>query len=277
MKSYEFGYNAEHFNKIRGIAKQVSGIEIDSSKMDMIYTRLVRIIRTSIYTDFSEYIAALDKDDADLKRDFTNAITTNLTSFFREKHHFELLKTIALPEIMKQKKTDKTIKVWSSACSSGEEPYSLDFTLSEFFAGKAPWSYKIYASDIDTNVLKKARAGVYDLQSVENIGPQELGRWFLKGSDENVGLCRVKPKITDSIDFFQCNLIEPLKFDTVFDVIFCRNVLIYFDTESQYKILDQLMQHLAPQGFLFTGHSESFMYHYKKTKLVSKTMYRKIL
>ena len=277
MKSYEFGYSRENFESIRSLAKKASGIEIDSTKMDMVYTRLVRIIRVSPYENFDQYIAALEQNNDALQREFVNAITTNLTSFFRENHHFELLKSVALPEIMSKRKPDKTIKIWSAGCSTGEEPYSMAFTLSEYFADKPQWNYKIYASDIDTNVLNKAKAGVYEIDSLSNIKNLELNKWFLKGTGENEGFCKVKPEFRQMIEFFQCNLIKPLTIDWIFDVIFCRNVLIYFDSASQHQILDQLMMRLAPQGFIFTGHSESFMYRYKKTKLISKTMYRKIL
>lgn len=275
MKSYEFGYDGEQFNKICRLAKALTGIEIDDSKIDMVYSRLVRIIRSSTYKSFVDYTEALGRADNQLNTEFINAITTNLTSFFRERHHFDMLQSIALPELMEKKKLEKHIRVWSAGCSSGEEPYSIAFTLADYFRSKPGWTYQIYASDIDTNVLEKARRGVYDLDAVKIMNKDQLTRWFQKGVDVNEGYCRVKQEYRDSIDFFQCNLMQPLSFDTIFDVVFCRNVLIYFDPVNQKAILDQFMKHLTPEGFLITGHSESFMYRYQNTKLVAKTMYRK--
>jgi chemotaxis protein methyltransferase CheR len=274
---FEFGYDTAQFEKLRQLAKQFAGIEIDESKIDMVYSRMIRIIRSGNLTDFSGYISSLQQGNPETRKEFINAITTNLTSFFREKHHFDLLVNTALPDVMQQKRADKTIKVWSAGCSTGEEPYTIAFTLSQFFSTKPGWNYEIYASDIDSNVLNKARSGVYNLSSIEAIPSSEIARCFYKGTGGNAGLCKVKPEFKEKINFFECNLIEPIELNAVFDIIFCRNVLIYFDSANQTQILDKLMSHLVPNGYIFTGHSESFMYHYKKTKLISKTMYRKIV
>jgi chemotaxis protein methyltransferase CheR len=277
MNAFEFGYDQEQFERIRVLAKRMSGIEMDVSKLDMVYTRLVRIVRSSTFSNFAEYIDSLDGKDCALDTQFINAITTNLTGFFREKHHFELLTSLVLPELMKKKRSSKQITVWSAGCSTGEEPYTIAFTLDQFFQEYPDWSYQIMASDIDTNVLKKAKLGVYSLSSMGGMNAIELGRWFQKGVGVNEGLCRVKKKYQEHLAFSQCNLMEPLLFNQVFDVIFCRNVLIYFDVKSQNLILDQFMNHLHQDGYLFTGHSEAFMYHYEKTELIKKTIYRKII
>lgn len=277
MKDYEFGYDEQCFNALCLIAKKMAGIEIDHSKMDMMYSRLIRIIRVKNIPNFIRYIELIqDPLNTDLINDFTNAITTNLTSFFREKHHFEQLSKVILPELLVKNKHNKTIRIWSAGCSTGEEPYSIAFTVKEFLESHPGWTVHIYASDIDSAVLKKAQEGIYKIEDIHTLEPHMLQQWFIKGMGKNDGLCKVKPEFTQSIEFFKFNLMEQYEKESFFDAIFCRNVLIYFDSINQNKILDNMMNNLVPNGFLFAGHSESFVYHYKKTKLIGNTIYRKI-
>jgi chemotaxis protein methyltransferase CheR len=220
--------------------------------------RLARRLQALGLRTFAEYHTRLLADGGELTR-FINAMTTNKTEFFREAHHFDYLKSTWLPSRRPCRRTsDRRLRFWSAACSTGEEPYSLALTLLEALGGGAGWDLRILASDIDTDVLAHAAAGIYPLEHVAPVPAALLPRYFLRGTAARDGYVRVKPAVRSLVTFRRINFVDeawPIR--TRFDAIFCRNVLIYFDRDTQQRILDRLIEHLADDGLLFLGHSES--------------------
>jgi len=263
----EFDFTPKDFERVRGLIYQRAGISLSDSKQEMVYSRLARRLRATGISSFAEYLDDLERGrDSEEWVAFTNALTTNLTSFFREEHHFPLLADFA-------SKLKEPITVWCSASSTGEEPYSIAITLCEAF-GKMNPPAKIIATDIDTNVLKTAAQGVYNLDRIEKMSPERIRKFFLKGKGSNDGQVRVRPELQQMIEFKQVNLLaDSWPLSGGFDVIFCRNVMIYFDKPTQKKILQRFAPLLKPHGLLFVGHSENFSYLTELFQLRGKTVY----
>lgn len=263
----EFDFTVKDFERVRGLIYQRAGISLSDSKQEMVYSRLARRLRATGITSFAEYLNDLERgQDPEEWIAFTNALTTNLTSFFREEHHFPLLAEFAA-------KLKEPITVWCSASSTGEEPYSIAITLCEAF-GKMNPPARIIATDIDTNVLRTAEQGVYGLDRVEKMSPERMRKFFLKGKGSNDGHVRVRPELRQMIEFKQLNLLsDSWPLSGGFDVIFCRNVMIYFDKPTQKKILQRFAPLLKPHGLLFVGHSENFSYLTDTFHLRGKTVY----
>lgn len=205
---------------------------------------------------------------------FVNAITTNLTAFFREVHHFDYLATTLLPALL-QDKVRRRLRLWSAGCSTGEEPYSLAMVVRETLPASVGWDTKILATDIDSNVLATARLGVYSTERASGLSPQHLQRWFRRGTGANAGLMRVVPALQELITFRQLNLMHDWPLRGPFDIIFCRNVAIYFDKATQRRLFDRFADQLDRQGYLFVGHSESLSAITERFELLGKTIYRK--
>lgn len=267
-EQYAFPFTSEDFNHIKSLIYRVAGISLAPSKKDLVYSRLARRLRARRIDSFSAYIQLLETGDLQEREEFVNALTTNLTSFFREAHHFPILsKHLAtLPKT-------NPISIWTCAASTGEEPYSIAMTAVEQFRSfNAP--VKILATDIDTNVLEKARRGVYPLDQLKKLSPDQLKRFFLKGEGNNAGFARVKPELQKMITFRRFNLLdEQWGLREKFDAIFCRNVMIYFDRETQHAILNKMAPCLQPDGLFFAGHSESFHHAANLFKISGKTVY----
>jgi len=263
----EFDFTHKDFERVRTLIYQRAGISLSDSKQEMVYSRLARRLRATGITSFSEYLNELERGaDPDEIVAFTNALTTNLTSFFREDHHFPLLAEFA-------SRLKEPITVWCSASSTGEEPYSIAITLCEAY-GKMNPPARIIATDIDTNVLKTASNGVYGMDRLEKMSGERVKKFFLKGKGSNDGQVRVRPELRDMIEFKQLNLLsDSWPISGPFDVIFCRNVMIYFDKPTQKKILQRFAPLLKPHGLLFVGHSENFSYLTDLFQLRGKTVY----
>jgi len=263
----EFDFTIKDFERVRTLIYQRAGISLSDSKQEMVYSRLARRLRATGISSFSEYLNELERgQDADEMVAFTNALTTNLTSFFREEHHFPLLAEFA-------SKLKEPISVWCSASSTGEEPYSIAITLCEAY-GKMNPPARIIATDIDTNVLKTAANGVYGMDRLEKMSPERVKKFFLRGKGSNDGQVRVRQELRDMIEFKQLNLLsDSWPVSGTFDVIFCRNVMIYFDKPTQKKILQRFAPMLKPHGLLFVGHSENFSYLTDIFQLRGKTVY----
>ncbi|MCY1257887.1 Chemotaxis protein methyltransferase [compost metagenome] len=261
----DFLLTERDFEKIRALIHRRAGISLGSHKREMVYSRLVRRLRALQLSDFASYLALLDADDRSSEWEFfTNALTTNLTSFFREAHHFPLLAEHA-------KKTGRPYSVWCSAASTGEEPYSIAITLAEALGDRAG---TVLATDIDTQVLAKARGGVYSAEQVARLPPERLKRFFLKGTGPRTGSVKVKPELAATIAFEPLNLLAPdWGMREQFDAIFCRNVMIYFDKPTQGRILERFVPLLKPHGLLFAGHSENFSYVTRAFQLRGQTVY----
>ena len=251
--AFHYPFSQEDFARIRALIYRKAGIALAPGKMDMAYSRLARRLRARGLESFSQYLAILDGGDQPELEAFINALTTNMTSFFREPHHFR-----TLAERLEQMPAGRPAAIWTCASSSGEEPYSIALTaVSALKEGASP--PRILATDIDTNVLEKARQGIYPVDQLGKIPPDQLKHFFHRGSGGNEGLARVRDELKQLVSFRRLNLLDeswPMR--GRFDFIFCRNVMIYFDKETQHAILKRLAGYLQPDGLLFVGHSESF-------------------
>ena len=256
-----------HFRRISELIYQRAGIVLADHKREMVYNRLVRRLRLLGLNDFGSYLAMLESDTSSAEwQAFINALTTNLTAFFREAHHFPILAEHA-------RSRPNNYSVWSTAASTGEEPYSIAMTLSEAL-GPRMANCRIQASDIDTQVLEKATAGVYRQEELRTLSPQQLQRFFLKGTGPHSGLVRARPELTQMVAFQQLNLLaNQWQLNGPFDAIFCRNVMIYFDKETQEKILRRFVPLLKPGGLMFAGHSENFSQISREFYLRGQTVY----
>ena len=265
----EFHFTQEDFDRVRKLIYDHAGISLAPIKRDMVYSRLARRLRALQLATFGEYLAHLEKGDGKEWETFVNSLTTNLTSFFRESHHFDILaKHLA-------GLSQRPIRIWCSAASTGEEPYSLAITACEAFGSVAP-PVTILASDIDTNVLATGERGVYPIERVEKLEAERLHRFFLKGTGHQAGQVRVRPELQKLITFTRVNLLDARwSLPGPFDVIFCRNVMIYFDKDTQYQILKKFVPLLREDGLLFAGHSESFLHASDLVRSLGRTVYER--
>jgi chemotaxis protein methyltransferase CheR len=264
----EFKFTAQNFKRVQKLIYDHAGISLSESKQELVYSRLSRRLRITGINSFDEYLGLLEKNDAAEWEAFTNALTTNLTSFFRESHHFPLL-----AEQMRKHRGGEAFSIWCSAASTGEEPYSLAMTAVDAFGSFTP-PVTIVATDIDSNVLETAKEGVYPLARVDKLDPELIKRFFLRGTGKQEGYVRVRKELRDMITFRQLNLLDnswPLR--PPLDVIFCRNVMIYFDKPTQLEILKKFVPLLGKDGLMYAGHSESFYHADAFFKLRGKTVY----
>ncbi|WP_085314243.1 CheR family methyltransferase [Derxia lacustris] len=265
----DIAFGNDDFERIRRLIRERAGISLNDSKRQMAYSRLSRRVRATGTGSFAAYLDRLERDGGDEWQEFINALTTNLTSFFREQHHFPVLLEFARNHL---KTTGKPPRLWCSAASTGEEPYSIAMTLDEAGCGNA----RMVASDIDTNVLAQAARGVYKAESAQSLDPARLKRYFMRGTSTNSGLVRVRPEMRRMIEFRQVNLLDATwNLGDAFDVIFCRNVMIYFDKPTQHSILEKFARVLRPGGLLFAGHSENFSDFHGPFVLRGKTVYER--
>ncbi len=267
-KLREYTFTSKDFERICKLIYKHAGISLSSSKQNMVYSRLVRRLRVNGFGSFKVYLDYLECGDLVELEAFTNALTTNLTAFFREQHHFPILQQ----HIEKQKNHQK-IQLWCSASSTGEEPYSMAMAMVELFRSFTP-PVHILATDLDTNVLATAQQGIYSLEKLDKLPKEKLRQFFQKGKGNHAGSARVRPELRNLITFRQLNLLEEnWSIRGRFDAIFCRNVMIYFDKLTQYTILKKFEPLLANDGLLFAGHSESFQHAADLFKLREKTVY----
>ncbi len=257
----------EDFSRIRQLIYQRAGIVLAEHKREMVYSRLAKRLRHHGLTRFSDYLERLARQpDAREWEEFTNALTTNLTAFFREMHHFPLLAEHV-------SRSSGPIRIWSAAASTGEEPYSIAMTLQESLGARAGEA-RVVATDIDTDALARARAGVYPIEQVRKLDDDRVRRFFQKGRGQHEGLARVRPEVSSMVEFLSMNLLAPQwSLKGPFDAIFCRNVMIYFDKQTQARILERFAPLLKPDGLLFAGHSENFSYISKVFRLRGQTVY----
>jgi chemotaxis protein methyltransferase CheR len=268
----EFDFTARDFERVRAMIHARAGIALAQSKQEMVYSRLARRLRAIGMTSFADYLDGLEASPDGVEWEaFTNALTTNLTSFFREEHHFPILADHAR---QMQTGSREPFRVWCAASSTGEEPYSIAMTLCEAFGSLTP-PVQVIATDIDTNVLATAAAGIYPEDRIEKLSTERARRFLLRGKGAQAGQVRVRPELRSLVNFAQLNLLEggwPVL--GPFDVIFCRNVMIYFDKPTQGKILSRFAPLMKPDGLLFAGHSENFSYVTDAFRLRAKTVYQ---
>ncbi|PKO33440.1 MAG: chemotaxis protein CheR [Betaproteobacteria bacterium HGW-Betaproteobacteria-7] len=264
----EFNFLPADFERVRKLIYQHAGISLSPVKQDMVYSRLARRLRATGSRTFAEYLDALEKGDSSEWERFVNSLTTNLTSFFREPHHFPIF-----AEHLQKIGNRRPIRVWCSAASTGEEPYSIAMTVAETFGSNCS-HVSIIASDLDTNVLETARKGVYSADRVEKLSPERLRRFFLRGTGTQDGYVAVRPELKELVQFQRINLLDAsYAVKGPLDVIFCRNVMIYFDKPTQYKILSRFAPMMQADGLMFAGHSESFMHAADLFRSLGKTVY----
>ena len=259
---HDFLFTAQDFQRVRELISGYAGISLHERKENMVYNRLARRLRATGKRSFREYLDWVEAPDSEERERFINALTTNLTGFFREPHHFEMLAAHA--------RRGTPLHVWSAACSTGEEAYSAAIALRE-----AACPAKVLASDIDTDALAFARRGVYKLEALERAGLQRMQPHFLKGTGANEGLARLRPEVRALVSFEVRNLLAaqwPVHGER-FDAAFCRNVMIYFDRAAQQRLLERLAGVLAPGGLLFLGHSESCAAGHPAFRACGKTAY----
>lgn len=265
--SREFLFTQKDFEKIRQLIYDHAGINLSAAKKDLVYSRLGRRLRANKLKRFCDYIDLLGTRQSTEWQAFINALTTNLTSFFREPHHFPVL-----AEHIKNINR-RPIRIWCNAASTGEEPYTIAMTMMDLFGSLTP-PVRIIATDIDTNALEKAVAGIYTLEQAEKLPKDILQRFFLKGRGEKTGYIRVRKELSDLIEFKQLNLHdEKWAVQGLYVAIFCRNVMIYFDKPTQHKILQKFAPILHKDGLLFAGHSESLQGLTNLFTLQGKTVY----
>lgn len=272
----EFTFTARDFTRIQRLIYAHAGIFLRPHKEHMVYSRLARRLRARRLTRFADYLDLIADTTHPEWQAFVNALTTNLTAFFREPHHFPVLARHLQEQ--RRLRPAETLRVWSAASSTGEEAYSIAMTAIEITDGPRP-PVTILASDVDTDVLQRARAGVYPRERVEGLAPARLKRFFLEGVGENAGRVRVRPVLQSLVEFRVINLLSSswdLPADLParrFDAIFCRNVMIYFDRATQRAVLERLAAVLRPDGLLFAGHSESFHHSQDLFRACGKTVY----
>ena len=249
----EFALTDADFTRIRKLIKERSGIDVSDAKRSLVYGRLARRLRTLKLTTFSAYLELINDASNDEAGQFLNALTTNVTELFREQHHFEFLTQRIVPELART--GQKKLRIWSAGCSLGDEPYSIAITLAN-----APvthqWDMKILATDIDTDVLAHARKGIYPAERIAKLSPSQRAH-FCRGTGQNAELAKVSEKVRALITFKQLNLHGTWPMNGPFDVIFCRNVLIYFDASARERLVRRFASILQTGGYLCLGHSEA--------------------
>ena len=270
----EFAFGATDFERVRQLIYQRAGISLHAGKQAMVYSRLSRRLRETGHRSFADYLQWLERASGPSGeaewQEFVNCLTTNLTAFFREEHHFH-----ALAADIKARGAGKPLRIWCNAASTGEEPYSIAMTVVETL-GSQPTA-AIVASDIDTKVLATAQRGVYAADA-RGLSTERLHRHFLRGKGANAGFIRVKPELARLIDFRPFNLMSPQwsSLGEPFDMVFCRNVMIYFDNPTQRRVLERMHAAMKPGGLLYVGHSENFTDARELFRLRGKTIYERL-
>lgn len=270
-----YNLNDKEFVLLRDIVYKESGINLTDKKKALMQSRLIKRLRKLELDDYKAYYDYLMKHYNEELVNLINCITTNKTDFFRESKHFDFIKEKALPEFLKQGR-DK-IRIWSAGCSTGEEPYSIAMTVCEYFHDRVP-DVKILATDIDTNVLDTGTKGIYRPEDFNDVDPNIIKKYFIKGKDGNEGLFIIRDFIKSMVSFRRLNLLDnvfPMKGQ--FDIIFCRNVIIYFDNPTRLKLFHKFYDCLDDNGYFFAGHSENLNLVSDKYYLIGNTIYQKKL
>jgi chemotaxis protein methyltransferase CheR len=271
----EFKFTDRDFNFVKNLVGEQTGIVLSEAKRNMVYSRLARRLRALDLVDFKDYLGLLKENDQTELVNFVNAITTNLTAFFRENHHFDYLANQLIPHLLKKNAHTHRLRIWSAGCSTGEEPYSIAITLKEAIPNIKNWDVKILATDLDTNVVETASTGVYTEERVSGISKPRLKKWFKKGRNGTGGMVKVSPELQELITFKQLNLMHDWPFKGPFDLIFCRNVVIYFSKDTQRTLVERYHKVLDDEGHLFLGHSESLFKVSTQFDLIGNTIYKK--
>lgn len=272
----DFALSRAEFDRLRELVRQHTGIALSESKRQLIYGRLARRLRALRMDSFGDYIGLLEGGDARELEEFVNAVTTNLTAFFREQHHFEFLARELLPGLVARDPGTRRLRLWCCAASTGEEPYSIAMVLREAQDLLSGWDVKLLATDLDSAVLATAAAGVYGEDRCKGMDTRRLRRFFEKGGGAQAGKLRAREELRRMITFKQLNLMDEWPMQGPFDAIFCRNVVIYFDKDTQRALFERMASLQRPGDFLFLGHSESLYRVSDRYELIGRTIYRRL-
>ncbi len=266
----------DEFHRIRELIYKLAGISLADGKKDLVYRRLSGRVTQLGLTSFSDYYDLLMRDSTNELQTFCDSLTTNFTSFFREQHHFDFLQRQYLPGLSDNaSRLGNRLRIWSAGCSSGEEPYSIAITLRDHFRDVDRWDTRILATDLDTQVIETCKSGIYSDERLEKVPSAARKRWFSPNAAQP-GTFKVNSRLQSMITFKQLNLMSPWPMKGPFDIIFCRNVIIYFDKQTQARLVDRFADLLADGGYLIIGHSESLLNVSERFELTGKTIHRKI-
>ncbi len=271
----ELEIDKREFEAFRELIYKESGIKLSDHKKALVQSRIARRCRILHIDTFPDYYNYLVDHYEQEKIEFINAITTNKTDFFRENQHFDFMRDVVLPDF--EKSGRRKLRIWSAGCSTGEEPYTIALTVHEYFKNKKKPDIKILATDIDTRVIDTARKGIYDFERIREIDLSLLKEYFFMGKGENAGLFRIKDILKNYISYRRLNLMDasyPMKGH--FDIVFCRNVIIYFEKEDQAKLFQKIHRYMLPGTYLFIGHSENISTFATGFKLVGNTIYQRV-
>ena len=269
----EFIFTDRDFQKIASMVYDRVGIHLPPQKKDMVYGRLARRLRGLGLKRFKDYLDYLGSDATDELENLINAVTTNVTGFFREKHHFDHIANKVVPELLRDNHHNNHIRFWSAGCSQGMEAYSLAMVLASMIPDINTWNCRILATDIDTNVLNIGSAGVYDNSQLNKIPPALSARYIRKLDEATF---QVTDDVRSIVSFKHLNLLEKWPMTGLFDVIFCRNVVIYFDKPTQRILFDRYADRLKPGGWLYVGHSENLHNISDRFEYQGQTIYRRL-
>ncbi|RLA07561.1 MAG: chemotaxis protein CheR [Gammaproteobacteria bacterium] len=271
----EFELTDNDFNRLRELVTKHTGINLSDAKRTLVYSRISRRLRELGLNQFKDYCDLIEQRNSNELENFSNAISTNLTAFFRESHHFDYLANTVLPQILANNHDRQRLRIWSAGCSTGEEPYSLAMVVSEVMPKNSTWDIKILATDLDTQVLATAKRGVYGPDRTSGLSPQRLKRWFTAGKGDQQGKVRVVPELQQMITFKQLNLMHDWPMRGPFDVVFCRNVVIYFDKPTQRVLFQRIAELMPAASHLLIGHSETLFNVSEQFELIGKTIYQR--
>lgn len=263
-------------DRIRELVYTHTGISMSQEKRQLIYTRLSRRLRALGLSSFNQYISYIEQGDPSELQEFTNAVTTNLTAFFRESRHFDHLGTELLPSIAQRIKAAGRLRIWSSACSTGEEAYSAAMVIRENESLLSGVDTKILATDLDSNVLATAKAGVYDRERIETVLPSRVAKFFEQDPSGRSSKIKVSQSLQDLISFKQLNLTSDWPMKGPFDIIFCRNVIIYFDEPTKKLLFERMAALQRPGDILYLGHSETLFRISDRYELIGNTTYKRV-
>lgn len=269
----EYAFTDADFRKVRELVRELIGISLSESKRELVYGRLVRRVRQLGLSSFQEYLGCLESGGGGELEQLCNAITTNLTAFFRERHHFEELARTILPSILRRNAATRRVRIWSAGCSTGEEPYSIAMTVRQTLGELAGWDLRILATDVDSSVLAHAAAGLYDPGRFERVEPVCRDRWFARDPG---GRYAARDELKQLISFRRLNLLEAWPMRGPFDIIFCRNVIIYFERDLQRDIIGRMAPLQKGGDHLILGHSESLLGVSDKYALSGRTIHRRV-
>ncbi len=272
----DFALSNAEFDRLRALVREHTGIALSDAKRQLVYGRLARRLRALKLENFGQYIELIERGEPGELEEFVNAVTTNLTSFFREPHHFEYLGREMVPALVSRGMAASRLRIWCCAASTGEEPYSIAMVLREAQDRLAGWDVKMLATDLDSNVLAAGAAGVYTEERLKGMDPARVARFFDKGSGVQAGKFRVRDELRNLITFKQLNLMNDWPVRGPFDAIFCRNVIIYFDKATQRTLFERMAALQRPGDLLFLGHSESLYRVSERYELIGRTIYRRL-